>query len=356
MQPAGSVAHDGVATSVNPVLTGGYASAAAPTNVSADGDAVRDWNLRSGAKVTQPSYGGILATTGAGNVDTGTPRVTLGTNDAAIAALQAALTAANTQLVSAMGILATSSSSSIAFSTSDAGPVAAGTATATRGIVPVGTYNSTPITVTNTQQAGFQIDANGYLKTAPATALPAGSALIGKIGIDQTTPGTTDSVTVKGSAGDVSVTLTRTADTNAYAANDVLGAATGSTAALSFANLCPVSGGSIMITSSSLEVDASAVISGETSYTLHLYNVTPPSALGDNAAFDLPSGDRASYLGAINLGAPVDLGSTLYVATDGINKQIKCSGTGLFGYLVTVGAYTPTSARVYVINLHAVGL
>lgn len=151
------------------------------------------------------------------------------------------------------------------------------------------------------------------------------------------------------------VTLTRTADTNAYAAGDVVGAATGSTAALQFSSMGP-SGGRIMITSVSIEIDASAIISGETSYTLYLYNVTPPSALGDNAAFDLPSGDRASFLGSINLGTPVDLGSTLFLATDAVNKQIKLSGTSLFGYLVTTGAYTPTSARVYVVTIHAVSL
>lgn len=148
------------------------------------------------------------------------------------------------------------------------------------------------------------------------------------------------------------VTLTRTADTNAYAANDALGAATGSTAALTFASMGP-SGAEITLTGAALEIDAAAVITGETSYRLYLYSVTPPSALGDNTAWDLPSGDRASFLGYVDLGTPVDLGSTLYVQAD-INRQVKLSGTSLFGYLVTNGAYTPTSARVHVITLHAV--
>lgn len=147
------------------------------------------------------------------------------------------------------------------------------------------------------------------------------------------------------------VSVTRMNDTNAYLANDVIGAATGSTAALTFASIGP-SGGEVTITSVSLEIDAAAIISGETSYVLYLYNVTPPSALGDNAPWDLPSGDRASYLGFINLGTTQDLGSTLYVQTDGVNKQIKLASTSLFGYLVTNGAHTPTAQRVYVITLH----
>jgi len=191
--------------------------------------------------------------------------------------------------------------------------------------------------------------------TESVVTIAAGTALIGKVGIDQTTPGTTDSVTVKANSYSAAVTLTRTADTNAYTANDVIGAATGSTAALTFATMGP-SAGRIMLTSCSLEIDLAAIISGMTSYRLHLYNVTPPSALGDNAAFDLPSGDRASYLGFVELGSPVDLGSTLYVELNGLNKQILLSGTSIFAYLVTIGAYTPSSADVFKITLHAVGV
>lgn len=47
------VAHDAVGTSVNPILTGGYASVVAPTQVSADGDATRQWVDRRGAMVAR---------------------------------------------------------------------------------------------------------------------------------------------------------------------------------------------------------------------------------------------------------------------------------------------------------------
>lgn len=166
-------------------------------------------------------------------------------------------------------------------------------------------------------------------------------------------------VTVAGSESAFSavVTLTRTADTTSYTANDVVGAATGSTAALTFANMGPpntIDGGRVMITSVAMEIDSTAVISGQTSYRLYLYNVTPPSALGDNVAFDIPAGDRASYLGYVDLGTPVDLGSTLYVETNGVNKQIKLAGTNLFAYLVTIGAYQPASATVHVITIHTI--
>lgn len=298
--------------------------------------------------------------------------------------------------------------------------------------------------LTNT---GNALDVN--IKT-DGVALAAGSALIGKVGVDQTTPGTTDSVSVATAQGagatigvttgtkvvtdangtlqqylrglvtflanalgagtaaaanrvvvatddailgaltetapttdtassghngrlqriaqrltslispglSAAVSVTRTADTNAYTANDVLGSATGSTAALDF-NLGAISGSNIMITSVAFERDVSALVSGESSYILYVYVVTPPSALGDNAAFDIPVGDRASFVGKIPLGVLVAEGGsphTLYIETNGINKQIKLSGTHVFGYLVTVGAYAPTSAAVHKVTLNAVQL
>lgn len=154
-------------------------------------------------------------------------------------------------------------------------------------------------------------------------------------------------------SGGAAVTITRTADTNAYAAGDVIGSATGSTAAVEFSGMGNV-GSRIMITSARFAVNDTGVISGETSYRLHLYSKTPPSALGDNAAWDLPAGDRTVYRGYVDLGTPVDLGTTLYVESNIINKQIALDGISLFGYLQTIGAYTPTSARVYTIDLHTV--
>jgi hypothetical protein len=149
-------------------------------------------------------------------------------------------------------------------------------------------------------------------------------------------------------------TITRPADTAIYAANDVIGAATGSTAAVSF-TLAPAAG-DILITSAALEIDIASVVAGMTTFNLALYSVTPPSALGDNAAFDLPSGDRASFLGLFSLGTPVDLGSTLYVETNSISKQLTAAGTAVFGYLVTVGTWTPAASSVFKITLHSVAL
>jgi len=151
------------------------------------------------------------------------------------------------------------------------------------------------------------------------------------------------------------VSITRTADTTAYTANDVIGAATGSTAGIQFEHL-GTAGGHVRITNSELERDVAAVISGEGNYRLHLYTVTPPSALGDNVAFDLPLGDRASYLGYLDLGTPIDLGSTLYVQAEQAKDVTLGLEGALFGYLVTIGAYTPASASVCKVTLHTVSI
>jgi hypothetical protein len=55
----GQVAHDAVAAG-NPLLIGGYAKAAAPTNVSADGDSVNAWFLRNGAQAVSLTSGGAI--------------------------------------------------------------------------------------------------------------------------------------------------------------------------------------------------------------------------------------------------------------------------------------------------------
>lgn len=157
-------------------------------------------------------------------------------------------------------------------------------------------------------------------------------------------------------AGAASATITRPANTTAYTANDVIGAGTQS-AAVELTNLAGASGGDVIITTASLELDITAIPTGMTSFTLELYSATPPSAYGDNAAWDLPSGDRSVWLGNFNIGTPVDLGSTCYVVTSQINQQVTLTGSSMFAYLVTNGGYTPAAnSEVYKINLHVVGV
>lgn len=154
----------------------------------------------------------------------------------------------------------------------------------------------------------------------------------------------------KSLAHDVAVTVTRPANVTAYSAGDVVGGV------IQFAAVGK-NAGSILINGVELEYDITALPSGMSTFRLHLYSATPPSALADNAAFALTA-DKAVYRGYIDLGSPILLGAAMvYCSVDGISKQRKLATTDLFGYLVTTGAYTPAAnSEVLQITLHAVDL
>lgn len=155
-------------------------------------------------------------------------------------------------------------------------------------------------------------------------------------------------------SGSNRITITRPANATAYTAGDVVGAAA---AALTFTTGL-TSGQRGMITSADIEYDIAALGAGNPTWRLYLYNITPPSALADNAAFDLPSGDRASYLGYIDIGASVDLGSTQHIQAANLNQPFQLSGSAnLFAYLVSTTGFTPAgNSEVIQARMHFVGL
>jgi len=197
------------------------------------------------------------------------------------------------------------------------------------------------------QRISLNDDNGNYIDLTTGTA---GSPAGGVSSVQGVNGGVALRVAQTSIAFDVATTITRPANTTVYTAGDVLGGP------LDLGVLGP-SGAAVMITSIQLEADIAAIPSGQTSWVLYLYNVTPPSAIADNSAFDLPTGDRAAFLGLIPLGALIDLGSTLYVESNIINKQILLSGTHLFAYLVTVGGFTPNAnSEVYKVTVHTLAL
>lgn len=149
-------------------------------------------------------------------------------------------------------------------------------------------------------------------------------------------------------AHDVRLDWNRPADTTAYLAGDVVGGAK------QFAAV-GANGGGVLITGLQLAINVPSFTSGTpTSFRQHFYSVTPPSALADNAPWDLPVGDRASYLGYIDIPTIADLGATWYIEASNINKQIRLASTDVWSYLVTNAAYTPSSAEGYSQTIHTV--
>lgn len=259
--------------------------------------------------------------------------------------------------------------------TSSATNIAPGSALATTSFVTGGRYDSTQKTLTNGQEASYAMTARGAAIVNPgaetfnvtvnaalpagtnnigdvdiASALPAGTNAIGKLaanaGVNIGTV-TIDSTQVAGPA--VSAPATFTPAATSHAAGDCNGAAQ------EFALSAP-SGGRIMITSATLEIATGTAKA--TSWSLYLYNVTPPSAIADDAPWAYASGDRASRLARIDLGTAVveQAGvATLRVEQDLINKQIKLAGTSVFGYLVN-NAVVTEEAVAHIVTLHAVPL
>jgi hypothetical protein len=150
-------------------------------------------------------------------------------------------------------------------------------------------------------------------------------------------------LTVDGRAYRSTVSITRPSNTTAYTAGDVVGS-TGGSAILTLSSIGP-SGGFVLIQSAALIFSDSSVPSGMGAFRIHFYNASP-TAIADNAPFDLVSGDRALYMGYIDLSAPQDFGSTIYAQVDYPGRLIKlaAASTSLFVEIETRGAYTPVSA------------
>jgi hypothetical protein len=192
----GGTAHDAAATSVNPVLEGGYASAAAPTDVSADGDAVRAWRLRNGAAAVQQTFGGVLATTGNGAAGTGVQRVTLASDStgqvtlAAGSATIGALTAnqsvnvnqvAGSAVTAGAGAVAAgtlrvtqASDSPLVAATGATGDSACGTDNGTCSLAALIKRNNQNLTTLNTS-----VNADPNYTQAPGSAAPSRALAMG---------------------------------------------------------------------------------------------------------------------------------------------------------------------------------
>lgn len=151
-----------------------------------------------------------------------------------------------------------------------------------------------------------------------------------------------------------SASLTRPADTATYAAGDVVG--TGPATNLTFNNVQPAGSGFIIL-GARLRKDSATIPSGMMGFRVHLYS-SAPTAIIDNAPYNLPVADRARYLGHITLSVTRDLGDTIFIQEDNINfsSQLATGSTTLHGILETIGTYQPTASSVITISLSIAGI
>lgn len=128
----------------------------------------------------------------------------------------------------------------------------------------------------------------------------------------------------------------------AYTANDIIDVA--KQVAWRYTNGVAIPANSIVrLTATVLAIDETAIISGETTYALQCYSVTPPSGQADNAAWSLASADLPSYLGSFTLGTPADLGSSAYIKQTGLSVDINLTTDKMYAELQTGGGFTATA-------------
>ena len=149
----------------------------------------------------------------------------------------------------------------------------------------------------------------------------------------------------------VSASQTRPNNVTAYDALDVVGQ--DAAANMVFSNVIADEGAAFVIFGARLRIDVAAIPAGMSNFRLHLYNAAP-TAIVDNAAYTLPAGDRAKYLGYVEISGVLDLGDTLWIQATGVNfvGKLAAGSTSLWGILQTVSAYTPTASAVKTVTLN----
>lgn len=182
----------------------------------------------------------------------------------------------------------------------------------------------------------------GIDQTTPGTtngvqvvaALPAGTALIGKVGIDQTTPGTTNKVQA-GATVTVSSTPTLSAP-GAYVTGDYVGT---TTSPASFGSVVPVSGGSCVL--ESVTITDKVATTPSVAFELWLFDRTF-TAPTDNVAWAISDADQLNCLAVIPIAAGdwYPNGNGNVASVGGIGKVLTCNATSIFYGLVIRGGRT----------------
>jgi len=180
--------------------------------------------------------------------------------------------------------------------------------------------------------------------------IAAGTALLGKVGIDQVTANA-NVVVLQTNAGKSTASFTRPNDTTAYAAGDVVGTAA---ANLTFANVLP-NVQNFIITGMTMRIDSAAVPAGMGGFKVDIYSAAN-TVIADNAARNLVAADRSNFLGTISLATPVDMGDTLFSQNDNINFNGKLVTTNLYAVLSTDNIYTPVAETVYTVTIYTIGV
>jgi hypothetical protein len=190
------------------------------------------------------------------------------------------------------------------------------------------------------QRVKLSLGADGTANDASAGAGAVGT------GVQRVTLASDDPAVTKLTNGSgVSGSATFTPAASSHVANDCNGAAQNFT-------LGAPSGCVLMINDVTLSIAGGTAEAS--AWRLYLYNVTPPSAIADDGAFDFTvATDGAAFLGYIDIGVAADLGGGQWAERNAVNKTVKLSGTTVYGYLVNLTTQTPANVA-HLVTLTAV--
>ena len=227
-------------------------------------------------------------------------------------------------------------------------PVFATTPTFNIGTAPSLTFTNTSFTAnagSNLNTSALALESGGNLagintKLPSNLTVSATRLLVDGSGVTQPV---SMAAAPAGLAWESTATITRAANTTAYTANDVYGGV------FELTNI-GASGGFVFLNSLNIIFNITALPSGLGAFAVYLFNATPPSAITDNLPYSLSSGDRASIRALNGLSLTASLaargngGSVVAEALD-INRLFKLASgqTSLWGYLVTLNAFTPSA-------------
>lgn len=195
------------------------------------------------------------------------------------------------------------------------------------------------------------IDA-GILRVALATDSP-GVAILGQTTKSASAPVTLASDQALGFALTCTTSITRPADTTAYAANDCFSDSTSAptSGGYTLTGAGRISGGSGIITDILIvsSADPATTLQGE----LWIFD-SAATNVNDNAAFALSDGDALLLVGVVPFTLATTVagsGTNSYASLQGLNLGFTCVGTANLRYLVKVkAAYTPISAEVLTVR------
>jgi hypothetical protein len=154
---------------------------------------------------------------------------------------------------------------------------------------------------------------------------------------------------VGGHVARIDATVTRPADTTAYASGDLVAHSTtaGSVVPLTFALARTTQAGG-MIRRIRLRKTGTSVTNA--SFRLHLYSASPTPANGDNGAWS--TDQAAAYIGSLDV--TCDKAFTDGAAGNGVptvGSEIIFTSDTVYGLLEARGAYTPASAEQFTVSV-----